>query len=131
MDSPRRPRIVWVSLGAGQGAGPVGPVGPANQGERAASLAALLAGPKADGLVLEGAPEAVGPALQQLRRHPDYALSLIYVSGSPTHGPTPWSRPWVMARPPGAGQAWGSAHEGQRRHQPRWAPSQRGPAGRR
>ena len=93
MDSPRRPRIVWVSLGAGQGAGPVGPVGPANQGERAASLAALLAGPKADGLVLEGAPEAVGPALQQLRRHPDYALSLIYVSGSPD----PWADPLVAA----------------------------------
>ena len=93
MDSPRRPRIVWVSLGAGQGAGPVGPVGPADQGERAASLAALLAGPKADGLVLEGGPEAVGPALRQLRRHPDYALSLIYVSGSPD----PWADPLVAA----------------------------------
>ncbi len=80
MDFPKRPRIVWVPLGAGQGTGPVGPT---DQGERAASLAALLAGPRADALVLEGGPEAVGPALQQLRSHPDYGLSLIYINGNP------------------------------------------------
>ena len=90
MDGPKRPRIVWVSLGAGQGGGPVGP---ADHGERVASLADLWAGPRADGLVLEGGPEAVGPALQQLRRHPDYALSLIYVSGSPN----PMAAPLVAA----------------------------------
>jgi len=87
MDSPKRPRIVWVALGGDQGAWP------ADTPLRAASLAELLEGPRADALVLVGAPGAVGAALQQLRRHPDYALALIYVCGSPD----PWPDPLVAA----------------------------------
>ena len=80
MAGPRRPRLAWVSLGPEPHSRPLAAAPPALW---VPSLADLLAGPKADLVVLAGGPGAVGPALQHLRGQPAYALSLIYVSASP------------------------------------------------
>ncbi|MFZ4803666.1 MAG: diguanylate cyclase domain-containing protein [Synechococcus lacustris] len=79
MQSLKVPRIVWVSLSPAQ---PTGPKAAAAAYEPIGSLSALLQGPRADVVVLDGSSELLTPALLQLRRHPDYGLSLIFFSGS-------------------------------------------------
>lgn len=90
MAGPRRPRLAWVSLGPEPHSRPLAAAPPALW---VPSLADLLAGPKADLVVLAGGPRAVGPALQHLRGQPAYALSLIYVSASPDGWAEPKAEP--------------------------------------